>query len=280
MDQLELFKGKKLEILKELDRVCVAANIKYFLAYGTLLGAVRHGGFIPWDDDIDVFMTYSEFDKLLYHQDLLKSNYFIQSVHTEPNYKKMKVSFRDSNTSFFASEKDCLDMNHGIYIDIYILYPYPDNFLRAHKLIIDTYILRILYAKNVPANHGNIAKIISRIPLYIYRGSKARKKIEKIENELSGNGGSKYLSSYYGEDITPFSTFKFPKEYFENPKYLQFEDMVAPCPSNPEDICKITYGNTYMQLPPIEERIPRHNLRFVSFSEPYTHYEGIYYNKG
>lgn len=280
MNQLEQFKAKKLEILKELDRVCKEADIKYFLAYGTLLGAVRHNGFIPWDDDIDVFMLYPEYEKLLNNKGLLKDNYFIQSVDTEPQYRKMKISFRDSNTSFFADDRDTLDMNHGIYIDIYILFPYPDNFFRAHKLIIDSYLLRILYAKDVPQNHGGLAKKISRLLLLLYKGDKAKRKIAKIENELIGNKGSKYVSSFYGEDITPISTFRFPKEYFENPKYLQFEDMMAPCPSNSEEICRITYGSTYMELPPVEERNPRHDIRFVDFSEPYTKYEGVYYQKG
>lgn len=279
MTNLEQFKKKQLELLHELDRVCNEAGIKYYLAYGTCLGAVRHQGFIPWDDDIDVFLTVEEMDKLLSKQSLFQSKYFIQCRQTDRHYQNMKYSLRDSSTSYFADDGDSDDINHGMFIDLYVLFPYPDNWFHAHKLIIDSYILRFLYLNNAPINHGVIGKIGFKLFHFFYRGEKANNKIKKIELDLHNNGGTKYYASFFGDDITPFSCFKFPMEYFGEPKLLQFEDYLAPCPTNPESICELTYGKTYMEFPPLEDRVSRHHVLYMNDKKPYTEFEGIYYNK-
>lgn len=279
MTSLKQFKKKQLEILHELDRVCNLAGIRYYLAYGTCLGAVRHHGYIPWDDDIDIFLPTKEMDKLLKNRHLFKEQYFVQCRETESNYINMKYSLRDSSTAYFSDEADCEDINHGMFIDMYVLYPYPDNFFCAHKLIIDSYILRFLYMKKAPANHGIIGKIASKILLILYSGNKAEKKIYKIENDLKNNGGNKYYASFFGDDITLFSCCKFPMKYFEEPKKLQFEDYMAPCPSNPEVICELIYGKTYMEFPPEKKRISRHHVLYMNCEIPYTEFEGKYYHK-
>lgn len=279
MSNIQEFKKKQLEILHELDRVCNEAKINYYLAYGTCLGAVRHKGFIPWDDDIDVFLPYYEMERLLENKDLFQKKYFIQCRQTEPNYQYISYCLRDSSTSFFRDEKDSQDINHGIEIDMYVLYPYPDSFFHAHKLIIDSFILRLLYADEAPRNHGFIGKITHKICHFFYQGERAEKKSKKIEADLRNNGGKRFLASFFGDDITPFSCIKYPIEYFKKPKKLLFEDYFAPCPSVPEKICELTYGKSYMEYPPENKRVSRHTVRYMSCTEPYTIYEGVYYFK-
>lgn len=279
MTGLKEFKEKQLELLHELDRVCNLVGIRYYLAYGTCLGAVRHKGYIPWDDDIDVFFLVDQMDKLLDNRHLFKKQYFLQARATDPEYYNMKLSLRDSSTSYFSDENDCEYINHGMFIDLYVLYPYPDGFLHAHKLIIDSFVLRFLYMKKVPTNHGIIGKLGSKVIRLLYPGKRAEKKIHKIEMDLRENGGTKYVASFFGDDITPFSCFKFPREYFGEPRKLWFEDYEAPCPTNPEAICELTYGKNYMEFPPEEKRISRHKVLFMSCDEPYTQYEGKYYHK-
>ena len=278
MMSVDELKAKQLEILHELDRVCNTAGIQYYLAYGLLFGAVRHKVFIPWDVDIAVVMTFPEMQKLLANRNQFGRKYFLQCRETEAEYNTMKYSIRDSSTSFFSDEQDILNINHGIDIDIYILYPYPDNFFKAHKLIIDSFILRLLYLKRMPANHGIIGRLASKLVSLLYSGSRGTKKIQKVEDYLRNNGGKRYYSVYFGYDITPFSCLKFPQESFEKPVFLQFEDFMAPCPLNPEKICEISYGKTYMQFPPEEKRISNHHILFMSCDEPYTKFEGKYYN--
>ncbi len=279
MTSLEEFKGKQLDLLHELDRVCEIAGIKYYLAYGTCLGAVRHQGYIPWDDDIDVFLPAKEMDKLMENRHLFKEQYFLQCRETDPQYQNMKYALRDSSTSYFSDEQDCDNINHGMFIDLYVLYPYPDNEIHAHKLIIDSFILRFLYLKKAPANHGMIGRIGSKVLLSLYKGEKAEKKIKRIEDDLKNNGGKKYCASFFGDDITPFSCFKFPIECFGEPKRLKFEDYFAPCPTYPELICELTFGKNYMEFPPEEKRISRHHVLYMSSEISYKEFEGRYYNK-
>ncbi len=282
MDDRQM-KQKQLEILHELDRVCNEVGVRYYLAYGSCLGAVRHQGYIPWDDDIDVVMTVPAMKKLLENRDRFRDNYFIQCRQTEPNWTNMMYNLRDSNTSYFSIEDGQKDINHGMKVDIYLLFPYPDNPFVAHKLIIDTFILRLLYMRNsgeLPEHHGRFVKWGSKVVKALYPGKRGDRKIRAVEDKLVNNGGKKYVSVFFGDDITPFSAFKFPVELFQEPKRLKFEDYMAPCPSQPELMCEMCYGKDYMAFPPEEKRQSRHDTYFVSCDEPYTKYEGIYYHSG
>lgn len=280
---IKQLKSKQLEILHELDRVCGEIGVNYYLAYGSCLGAIRHQGYIPWDDDIDVVMTVPAMKKLLENKNRFQENYFIQCRQTEPNWTNMMYNLRDSNTSYFSIEDGKKDINHGMKVDIYLLYPYPDNPFTAHKLIIDTFILRLLYMRQsgeLPEHHGAFIKWGSKIIKALYSEKRCEKKIRAVENKLVNNGGKKYVSVFFGDDITLFSAFKFPVEMFQEPKYLKFEDFSAPCPSKPEQMCEMCYGKDYMLPPPEDKRQTRHDTIFFSCDEPYTRFKGIYYFPG
>lgn len=268
---------KQLEILRELDRVCKKNNLKYTLSSGTCLGAVRHGGFIPWDDDIDVYMSWSDAEKLVENKKDFAEKYFVQNYKTDPQFPSTHYRLCDSSTSCFLRETEGMDLNHGIFIDIYIYYPYPDRKILAQKIILDSFIYRVLVAGNGPKNHGKVAKILGKIVLNLYRGSIRKKKIEKIENEYKNNGGTHYVATYFGRDITLTKSILYPVEWFQNPCYLKFEDMKAPCPGNPKEYCKLQYGKTYMHLPPKDKRYPHHDFIYFSVDEPYTKFKGKYY---
>lgn len=272
-----LLQVKQLEILKELNRVCNICGVKYFLATGSCLGAVRHKGFIPWDDDIDVCLFWDEAEKLLKNTHLFAKKYFLQCQKTDPEYKSTCFRLRDSSTSYFSKDELGQNINHGIYIDIYILYPYSDSWLRAYKIIYDSFIYRILFAGRPPRNHGKLASIVGKGILSFYSGLNREKKINKILNEYKYNGGKNYVASYFGLDVTPFSCIKYPGYLFEEQTWLPFEDIMAPCPKNPEEYCKFRYGNDYMELPPIEKRVSQHDYVFVDVEKPFTEFKGKYY---
>lgn len=274
---LALMQGKQLEMLHELDRVCKKNNLKYALSSGTCLGAVRHEGFIPWDDDIDVYMSWSDALKLVECQSDFDKKYFVQSYKTDPQFNSTHYRLCDSSTSCFLEETKGLDVNHGIFIDIYIYYPYPDQKLKAHKLILDSFIYRVLVSGDGPQNHGKVAKVLGGLVTKVYKGIRRDKKIEKIESEYRNNGGKHYVATYFGRDVSLTKSIIYPVEWFENPRYLKFEDMEVPCPGDPQKYCEYQYGPDYMQLPPEDKRHPHHDFIYFSVDEPYTNFKGKYY---
>ena len=274
---LKKMQHKQLEMLKELDRVCAKNGLHYCLSSGTCLGAVRHQGFIPWDDDIDVYMSWSDVEALVECRYDFDKKYFVQSYKTDPQFPSTHYRLCDSSTSCFLEETKGLDINHGIFIDIYVYYPFPNNAFRVRKTIIDSFIYRILVLGNGPRNHGVAAKMIGALISNLYCGKKRDKKIASVEKEYKNNGGKRFVATYFGKDITLTKVIKYPKEWFDKPKYLKFEDMMVPCPGDPDAYCKLQYGNSYMELPPEEERKPHHDFIYFSADEPYTKYKGVFY---
>ena len=110
-----------LDLLIELDEVCTRNNLRYFILGGTLLGAVRHKGFIPWDDDIDVCMPREEYEKLLKLQNEFKHPYFLQTPYTDPNFFWSSTKLRNSNTTQIVDMFKYQGFNQGICITIFPL---------------------------------------------------------------------------------------------------------------------------------------------------------------
>jgi len=121
----------ELELLKEVDRICRKNKIKYSLDGGTLLGAVRHKGFIPWDDDADVMMTRSEYNRFYRacKSDLNKEQYFLQEFRTDPEYRWGYSKMRKNGTIFLRENQQQIKCHTGVCIDIFIFDKVPDNYI-------------------------------------------------------------------------------------------------------------------------------------------------------
>ena len=120
--------NKILETMKYIDALCRENDIVYYIMGGTALGAVRHGGFIPWDDDLDIFMTPVEYEKFKNIFESKRSdNFVLQEWRTVPKYLEY-AKIRMNGTTFIEEcFKDRKDMHHGIYVDIMILHKIPKN---------------------------------------------------------------------------------------------------------------------------------------------------------
>ena len=111
-----------LDILKEFIRICNKYELRYFLLGGSCLGTVRHQGFIPWDDDIDVGMPRPDYERFMeIAQNELPEYYFLQNSKTDPDYPLCFAKIRDSRTTFIERSVSHLNINHGIYFDIFPL---------------------------------------------------------------------------------------------------------------------------------------------------------------
>ena len=116
-----------LDMLYQFDRVCQKHGLVYFIMYGTLLGAVRHKGFIPWDDDMDVVMPREDYEKFMRLKDEFKEPLFFQTPYTDPGYFYTPIRIRNSNTTAIVEKFKYAGFNHGIWFSVFPL----DNWSEA-----------------------------------------------------------------------------------------------------------------------------------------------------
>lgn len=257
----------EINILKSIHKACEKLNIGYVIISGTLLGAVRHEGFIPWDDDIDIGMTRKDFNKFLKEgQKYLPDNLFIQHYTTEKNDNKIYIKVRDKNTIFIENDTETMDICHGIFVDVF---PFDRNkkgiyFEKKEYLERKKFNLLIqCYSKNTISTIINplkrsIAQIINRTYCRIVPLSKVLKKEEHRRMKLDSKGDDCYLLNQFTwngtatyEELFERRLYKFGEEQFWGPKQY-------------DTILKKYYGD-YMTLPPKEKQVTHKPLKVEFF---------------
>lgn len=249
----------RFQILKYIDKICRENNIKYSITGGTLLGAIRHHGFIPWDDDIDVFLTRPEYQKL----DAILSNnnqYTWLTSKSNPNYNLNFGRLIDKSTKVINSGVKDID-GYGVFVDICVVDGLPDNVIMR---TIHVTKVRFLYHARSSATYDEgqyipksvVKKLIKRL-FQKYTKSKGmrywRECLEKTIKRYDFNSG-KYVgnvSSQYGRrEIMHRTSFD---EYIE----LDFEGCKFMAIKGWEEYLINIYGD-YMTLPPLEKRVGHH----------------------
>ena len=241
----------ELDILKQIIILCKKYNLKYALAYGTLLGAIRHKGFIPWDDDVDIMMPRDDFEKFrTIAINNLPAPYFFQDVLTDPQYPSFTAKVRNSNTKFVEQGYKKLNkMNHGIWVDVFVVDKVKESKNTKRKILISKALNKLLLAKGVKSAWSIIAMFFSRRFLY--------KRIIKKLLSLHKKSFDYYMAF---PDLK-----KIDKNIFENLKSRDFENIQANVPGNYEKILADEYDN-WRQLPPESERLPRHYAGVVEIN--------------
>lgn len=264
MANLEKLRTIEIDILDEFVRICNKYDFKYYLAYGTLIGAVRHQGFIPWDDDIDVWMFREDYDKFAsVAQTELDSKYFYQDYKTDPDYPYNFAKIRMNGTRFVQNSINHLDMNHGVFIDIFPLDNAREDLSREKRdWKLNKFLRTIASIRYMDNKRGNVERsflqkaIINTVKILISK-ERIHKIIDNQERKLNSVESNKVI---YRSDENWIS---FDKSDFEE-KRLLFEGKLYSVPSNYDKLLRIGYGD-YMQLPPEEQRISNHETLDVDF---------------
>ena len=266
-DELLRIQEKEIQIFKSFMHACQRLNLKYYLIGGTLLGAVRHGGFIPWDDDIDIGMPREDYEVFIAKgQDLLPENIFIQNYKTDPQFPQAFTKLRNTDTAFIESSVAHLDINHGIFIDVFPIDKKIENrfflpFWRIKERIIN---YRISYLFN--RKYNVFVRAFRPLTKMFYRtaSSAVRAKDMLYRSGKSDTMVANY-SGYWGKkEIVPAS-------WAEDTQKIDFEGLVAPIPREYDKWLTQLYGD-YMQPPPEEKRVTHHFTNVIDTDKPYAEY--------
>ncbi|SHI53489.1 LicD family protein [Lutispora thermophila] len=257
---------KELEILLEIDKICKKNNLTYYLIGGSALGAIRHNGFIPWDDDIDIGLPRKDYEAFLnICKTELDSNYFLQTWKTDKNYINEYAKVRLNNTAFVEEGVEERDMHHGIFVDVYpIDGTYKNKIMRyMHKLLYNI-LCRISGCKINTYSTNKLKGFIKKIVSFIFPFKFIHITIDWVisrvpvsEAQLIGNILGR---AGYDKEL-------MPKEYFGIPIEHEFEGYMLPIPNNWDKYLTRLYGD-YMQIPPLEKR-ESHKPVYISFNHEY-----------
>ncbi len=251
MNEIKHLQSVILLIIKDINQLCQNNNIDYYLLGGSCIGAVRHKGFIPWDDDLDIIMTRDNYERFI---DVCKTQLDTSKYVLQEGGKDWPLCFskiRLKGTYLHEPEDDYADKNmHGIYVDIFYMDNVPDNnilarlqyafakFYLCYQLSVRSYKRtnlkkKLMIALSLPLRIGVIRKMVVSY-------------IESFNKSNTNRVGFFYGRTRYKNSITE-------KKVYGEPIYVPFEDTELPIPEYYDEYLTQMFGN-YMQLPPLEQR--------------------------
>ncbi len=270
---------KMIETLFYFQDFCEKHGLGFTLAGGTCLGAVRHQGMIPWDDDIDVFMLREDYEKLntLWDKFADKSRYSCLRSNDRYNIHHAATEIRDNETTFITTYTQDLDMNQGVMIDVIPLDHVAASKIGRWKQIFYALIFSCYNFQRLPKHKSAFTKELTRIALSLVKSFDKRYKIWKhCENKFIDLGKkNKGLVASFIEGLRIIRQ-TFPEEWITNPSYLDFEGRKMPVPRDYDQWLTMSYGD-YMTPPPSDERDLRHDIIFADMTSSYLKYKGVYY---
>lgn len=262
-ENLKKLHDVEIEILDEFVRICDIYNLDYFLVGGTLLGAVRHNGFIPWDDDIDVAMPRKDYEKFLEIVNKeLNEKYMIDNKNTNPKYYLNFTKIRKKNTIFEQDFQVNYDGPKGIWIDVFPLDEANslNNILTPIQKKINNIIFRTVHYKNgfiLGKKYNVFKKILGKIT---FLKNTTLLNFQDNVLKLQDNKGGNYI-------LNLASSYDYKKEIFEKNVYfpateLTFEGKNYRVPNQYKRVLEQVYGD-YMQLPPKEKRVTHNPIKLM-----------------
>lgn len=257
----------ELDLLIEFDKVCRKNNLKYFVMGGSLIGIIRHKGYIPWDDDIDVAMLRADYEKLMeIGKDAFNNPYFLQNPDTDEGYYFSYAKLRNSNTSAVSYPFRYEKFNQGIAIDIFpldncVMKDLEKRFNKINDLIMENSAnMRRSNPSPTLEEKARIEKYAHRNPREVYNEMLAiATKYNNIDTDIVNTA---VLTAY------PYDKLVYKKSWFDDIIYKECEGIPVAIPKMYDEVLKVQYGD-YMQLPPVESRGQWHNTAIFDPDIPY-----------
>lgn len=252
----------QLECLLEVDRICRRHGIDYSIDGGTLLGAVRHKGFIPWDDDIDVIFTRDEYDRFfeICKSELDTERFFLQEYRTDPHYRVGFPRLKRNDTVYIRAGQENLKQHSGVQIDLFVLDNMPNGWLARRVNRGLTFLFRKIlwsYTGKV-VSKGRSARavyhVLNLIPArFAFWGFDA---LAKLHNRKPAQLVRHYAMTYPTPEVNGYG---IPADLLNEYTELEFEGQKLKAVAEYDRYLTLLYGD-YMKLPPADKREPHIHL--------------------
>ncbi|MBQ3006896.1 MAG: LicD family protein [Clostridia bacterium] len=261
----------ELDLLVNFIQVCEKLNLRWYLVCGTALGAVKYGGFIPWDDDVDVALPREDYEIFVEKsQSLLPDGIFLQNSKTDPAFPQLYSKLRNSNTTYIEKSVAHLRMNHGIYIDVFPLDGYPADKKEAKRLERKIHICRLKLSCAYNLDFSKKEKIlysVERILGYRKRTHKTIKKYNEIISAWPTGKSDIWCNHGNWQGRLEYA----PREQYGEGKEVYFEGVKVRVPEKYDEYLTQKYGNWRADIPD-EKKVGHHYYFVCDTDKPYTLY--------
>lgn len=259
----------ELDIMEDIDRICKKHSIRYSILGGALIGAIRHKGFIPWDDDMDIGMLRDDYEKFIEVAPReLNPRFFLQTPRSDPEYYDVIIRVRDKYSTGICRKDLHKDVNNGVFIEIY---PFdavnPNHLLYAVQHLRLKVLNSILHYSCYDVGNsftGKIKKMIGTYSTMIWGRDKIYRHMGKVAARYNHCG-----FEYVDELMTHYNC-KYLYQDMATTIDITYEYLKLSIPVGYDRCLKTTYGD-YMVLPPEEKRVQHHNkIVYYDPFHPYT----------
>lgn len=267
------FQKVQLDLLRHFIDICDKLNINYYLVHGSLLGAIKYKGFIPWDDDIDVAMKRTDYDRFKkYAGEYLPNNVFLQNNDTDPFFPRFLMRLQNLDTTWIDEDTAHLDIKKGIFIDIFSINGCPPKknekkYCKRRKHLSRVFVVHT--NKKISYRMGLRTRVIKFLHdvFGVYSNiQKNVKKYEKLTSEYSTDD-----REYWFESMTNPKTEKLESSWFNDVTYAEFEGIKVKIPSNYDAYLTKRYGDWKADLPD-DQKYGHHFALVMDAHKSYTEY--------
>ena len=277
------FQTELLDILRVYMNICKKYDLRWWASGGTCIGALRHNGFIPWDDDLDVAMPRPDYEKLWSLRDEINydSRFIITRTSKEKNYHHRVMQLVDTQTTFIHTRNSGEDVEHGVYIDILPMDACAPNKLSYFRQVMNAMIFSVYNIQCLPEyNDGNTVRKLTALALKLIKSPKARYRLwTHCEKQMAKYNWENAKQIAHLSCDTKSMFHPYDSSWFSDVKKHTFENVEINLPIGAEKYLTQYFGD-FMQLPPEKSRHPVHNTLLIDLEHPYTQYKGTYYCTG